>query len=223
MRNIVVGFVVVTFFLLLVPLVKGQAQGAFLKTDKSTYTLTNGGTGNVDVVVDAGSDTIRSADVVLLYDATVLEATSFAPGTFFPTVANNLTSGKVTLTAYFNDAATSKSGTGIIGTVTFKGLKDGTSNLTFDCGTATGSKINKNSADVPNIIVCTQNFGGVVTVGAGGAAATPTPGAGGTAATPTPGAGSSTLPQSGFFDNTLKFAVAGMILLFIGLGLKLVL
>ncbi len=199
---------------------KGQALAAFLKTDKTSYTVVKDGTFNVDVIVDAGTDVIRSTDVILVYDPTILTAQSVTAGTFFPTVANNIASGKVTITAYVDNAASSKSGSGTVATVSFKGIKDGSGTLTFDCGSATGSKVTKNDTNFTNVIVCTQNTSSSVTVGAGGAATTATP----TPASSTPGATTpAALPQSGFFDNTANIAFPGMVLLLIGLGLKLLL
>lgn len=193
--------------------VLSNINAAFLKFDKTSYSGNTGDVIQVEVIVDAGSDQTSSTDAYILYDATQVEAQSVAAGTFFPTVTNNITTGKVYIAAFVDDPATFKTASGTIATIAFKILKNGSGTLTFDCqdGQYNTSKIIKNDINATNIIQCTQNIS--ATVGAGGA--------GGSGATSTPAA--STLPQTGIFDNVSNVAIPGLLLLIIGTALRLVL
>lgn len=208
MKNVFVLLVLSYTVFFLCGLVFGQVNAATLKFDKTTVTVNANETFQIAVVVDSGTEQISSTDAYVLYDATLLEAQSVAAGSFFPTVTNNITSGKVYVAAFVDDPATFKTGSGTIATITFKALKNGSGTLSFDC--PTGSKIVKNDLNATNIIACSQN--GTSSVGVGGVAA-------GATTYPTP----SVLPQTGIFDNITKAAVPGMILIMLGGMLRLVL
>lgn len=208
-------FIYIIAFLLFTPFVKGQVNAAFLKFDKTSYSVAKDGTVQVGVVLDAGSDSVRSTDIYVTYDPAMVQALMVTPDTFFPTVTNDITSGRVAINAYVDDAAASKTGSGTVAKITFKGLTNGTGTLAFDCGSSTGSKITKNDVNFTNIIVCTQNTTASMAVGTG-VNTSPTVAPTGQL-TPTP----SILPKSGIFDNVIKFAVPGTVFLLIGLALKL--
>ncbi len=184
---------------------------ASLNFDKSTVTVGNGGTFQIAVTVDPSGENVSSADVYVSYDATALKATTVAAGSLFPTVSNDIsTSGKVYIAGLVNDAASSVSTAGTIATITFQALKEATSTLSFDCTT---SKVVKNDINATNVLNCSQNGSSTVTIGAGGSSSNATP-------TPTT---AGTLPQSGIFDNVVKFAIPGIILLLLGSTLRFVL
>ncbi len=209
MNSIFKKFLLIIIFLVILPLVT-EVQAASLNFDKSTATAANGATFQISVTVDPGSDALNSTDVYVTFDATLLKATAVSAGTMFPTVSNDIsTSGKVYIAGMVNDPASSVSTTGTLATITFQGLKEGTGTLSFDCNT---SKIIKNDINASNVITCSQNGTSAVTVGSGGAAAT--------APTTAPPA---QLPQTGIFDNVVKFAFPGAILLILGSVLRLVL
>jgi hypothetical protein len=199
-------------FLYVVPIVSKGALAAYLKFDKTTDTVQSGQTFQTQVMLDAGSDQITSTDIYILYDSTLFEAQSVTPGTYFTTVTNNITSGKIYIVGMVDDPAVPKTGSGTVATVVFKALKNDTGSLTFDCrGDVAGtSKILKNDGNATNIIVCTENGKLTVSVGSG------------YLTTPNP-TSSSTLPTSGVFDNLLKYAVSGTILLFLGMAVRLIL
>ncbi|MBI5126946.1 hypothetical protein HZA76_00630 [Candidatus Roizmanbacteria bacterium] len=183
---------------------------ASLNFDKSTVTVGNGGTFQIAVTVDPTGENVSSADVYVSYDATALKATAVAAGSIFPTVSNDIsTSGKVYIAGMVNDAASSVSTAGTIATITFQALKEATATLSFDCTT---SKVVKNDINATNVLNCSQNGSSTVTIGAGGSNNT----------IPTPTT-VETLPQSGVFDNVVKFAIPGMILLLLGSALRFVL
>jgi hypothetical protein len=199
-------------------------EAASLKFNNSTATVSNGGTFQIQVIVDPGSDSINSADVYVTYDGSLLKATGVSAGTLFPTVTNDVaTSGTVYIAGMVNDPANSVSASGTIATITFQALKEGSGTLSFDCNS---SKVVKNDINATNVLTCTANGTSAITVGSGSSGgsdptATPTTGAsdnGGTDdSTPTE------LPQTGIWDNVAKLAIPGAMLLLIGGALRLIL
>ena len=211
MNNLFKTFLSLVIFLVVAPFVF-SAQAASLKFDKTTATAANGATFQISVTVEPGSDALNSTDVYVTYDATLLKATLVSAGSLFPTVSNDIsTSGKVYIAGMVNDPASSISTTGTLATITFQGLKEGSGTLSFDCNT---SKIIKNDINASNVLVCSQNGTAAITVGSGS----------GTAPTTAPNnSAPAELPQSGIFDNVVKFAFPGAILLILGGVLRLVL
>ncbi len=204
----------ISFFSLLItgmfiaPVVFGQVKAAYFKFDKTTVSANANDTFQLAVVIDAESDQLSSADSYVTYDSSVLEAQSVANGSFFPTVTNNITSGKIYIAGMVDDAATSKTGSGTLATITFKALKSGSATAAFDCQS---SKIIKNDINASNVMVCSKNGTSAVSVGGSSSTtATPTPGTYNGSPTPT------ALPKTGYFDEVPKLAVPGMILLFLG-------
>src|SRR4030042_5561309 len=155
------------FFLtlvLLTPIFLGKVEAGYFKFDPTSSTAANGNTFQVAVIVDAGSDQIRSTDIYVSFASTLLEAQSISAGTFFPTVTNNITSGRVYIAAMVDDGATTKTGSGTAATVTFKGLKEGSGSISFDCSS---SLIVKADANGTNVLVCGSNGTNSVTISAG--------------------------------------------------------
>lgn len=204
MKKQLIHLFLMLIFFIGIPVIK-QSMAASLSFDKSTVSVSNGATFQIAVTVNPSGDAITSTDVYVTYDSTALKANSVAAGSLFPTVTNDIaTSGKVYIAGLVNDAATSVSTTGTLATITFQALKEATVTLTFDC---TKSKIVKNDVNITNVLVCADNGSSTVTIGSGGSSSSTTP-----TIAPTSG----TLPQSGVFDNVVKFAIPGMILLFLG-------
>jgi uncharacterized protein YdeI (BOF family) len=196
-----------TVLFLFSPYLFSPVEAGFFGFDKASYSVDKGKTVEVKVTVDGGIDNLSSVDAYILYDSTIVTATSVAAGSFFPTVLNDITTaGKVYIAGMFDDPATSASGSGTVATISFQGQKDGATKLTFDCNS---SKIVKNDINATNIIECSKNGTSDVVIG-GSYLTTPAP---------TP----SILPKTGFFENVVKFAVPGAILLFIGAAVRLLL
>lgn len=212
-KTLIFIFLIGLYFL--TPIVVGRVQAASLRFGSTTATVVVGQTVQVPITVDAGTEQIRSVDVYVLYDATLLEAQGVAEGSFFPTVTKNITSGKVYIAGLVDDPASSKTGSGILATITFKGLANGVANVTFDCRTNVNnsSKIIKNDMNATNIITCSQNGALAVTVGTGSSSA------GGTTPTVLP----TQLPQTGIFDNIKNISIPGAILIIAGSLLQIVL
>lgn len=211
-------FITIVLFLsalFVVPIIGNGVHAGFLKFDTTTAAPNVGQTFQVQVIVDVGSDQATSTDVYVMYDASLVQATNVASGTFFPTVTNNLSTGRVYIAGLVDDPASSKTGNGTLATITFKTLKAGSGTISFDCqNVSNSSKIIKNDINATNIITCSQNGTMAVTVGGGSASTT-----GSTAPTTAP----SELPRSGVFENVMKFALPGIILLLLGSSLRLLL
>ena len=201
MKNLIKKLLLILIFFGLAPFFF-KAEAAYLRFDQTSASTNNGSTFQIAVVVEPGSDSLRSVDAYVLYDSSLLKANSVSSGSLFPTVSNDIsTSGKVYIAGMVNDVGSSISTSGTLATITFQGLKNGSGTLSFDCNL---SKVVKNDINATNVIVCSQNGTASVTVGSGGSSG-------------------GTLPQSGVFDNVVKFAVPGMILLILGGALRLVL
>lgn len=208
MKKILKTLLLLLVFFLSSPLLFNPAWAGFFKFDKTTAAVSNGGTFQIAVTVDPGSDSLNSVDAYVTFDSTVLKATSVAAGSLFPTVSHDeSTAGKVYIAGMVNDPASSISSAGTLATITFQGLKDGSATLAFDCNT---SKIIKDDINASNVINCSQNGTAAVTVGSGGSSTQPT-------------SPPSQLPESGVFENVVKFAIPGAILLILGSVLRLVL
>ncbi|OGK25519.1 hypothetical protein A2954_04670 [Candidatus Roizmanbacteria bacterium RIFCSPLOWO2_01_FULL_37_12] len=219
MKKVILETIFIFLGFLLSPAVFGQTHAAFLNFDKNTVSIGVGDTVDIQVMIDAGSDQISSTDAYVIYDPSLIEAQTITPGIFFPTVVNNITSGRLYVAGLVDDAASSKTGSGAVALITFKALTQGSGTLTYDCeaGVYNSSKIILNDLNATNIIDCGQNGTSAITIAAAG------PGTG----TPYPGvtktSTSSALPKTGIFDNVSKVAVPGMILLFLGGVLRLIL
>ena len=114
-----------------------SAQAASLKFDQTTVNVNAGESFDIGVVVDAGSDSITSIDAYVLYDSDVLEAGTVSEGTYFPTVLNDINSQRVYVAGLVDDPATSKTGSGTVGTISFTALKAGTVTLSYSCDEST--------------------------------------------------------------------------------------
>jgi len=203
-------------FFVLLPLIT-VVNAASLKFDKTTVSVANGGTFQIAVTVDPGSDALSSVDAYVTFDAAYLKATVVTAGSLFPTVSNDIsTSGKVYIAGLVNDPASSISTAGTLATITFQALKDGTATLSFNCST---SKIIKNDINASNVIVCSTNGTSAVTIGSGGGGSSTNPTAAPAANTGVAGE----LPKSGIFDNVVRLAIPGAILFLLGVLAKLML
>ncbi len=208
---------------------------ATLNFDQSTINVSAGSSFQVQVIVNSGTDKVAGADAWILYDSNILKATSGVAGSYFQSASIDVnTPGKIYVGAVEVDTATYKdAGTsGTIATITFSALKNGSSTLVFECqDSGETSKVDKyGDANVPNVIVCSQNGSSTVTVGSGSSSApTATPAPGSSAnptSTPAPGGSSApppSLPKSGVIDNLINAAVPGAGLLIIGVVLKFLL
>lgn len=189
-------------------------SAASLSFDKTTVSVNAGDTFQISVNVDAGSDAITSVDAYVLYNSSTLQANSVTAGSFFPTVLNDISSARVYIAGLVDNPTDSKTGTGTVGTISFTALQSGTVTLTFNCGSGTeSSQVIKNDVNATNVIACSSNGSSTVTVSGGSTSLTPT-----TVASAS--GGINQLPQTGILDNIIRFAVPGLVLVFVGGSLK---
>lgn len=214
MRTFLTHILVAAIFFVSSLLVANGAEAAYFRFDQSTVSVTAGETFTIGVIVDAGTDQIQSADIYVVFDSSSLEAESVTPGSYFPSVLETISAGEVYIAGVPQQQNQPITGSGTAATIQFKALKPAT--LSFNCESSTIIKYDPNS---PNILVCSQNQSATVTVG--GSNPTPT-GSGNNGNTdtgnntysqPTP----SVLPQTGFFDNTVRLIIPGLMLLAIGI------
>lgn len=193
-------------------------HAASLKFDQPSYSANTSETFDVEIQVDPGSEEITSVDAYVLYDSAVLQVEEVNEGSYFPTVLNDLQTGRAYIAGLVDNPSDFKTGEGTIATITFRGLKDGTATLTYDCQTDTSgpSKIIKNDINATNIIACSQNGSAAVTIGAGGAVATSAP-------TSAPVQGGGSPPVSGLWENIRNAALPGAVLIIVGGTIKFLL
>lgn len=214
MRSFIARFGVFLTMLVVTLSVNGGVHAAFLKFDQSSFTVAEGDSFDVQIIVNPGSDQITSVDAYVTYDESVLSADSVTDGTYFPTVLNDLSAGKAYVAGFVNSPSDFKTGTGTVATVTFSTLKQGSTDLVFDCnGQATvTSKVIKNDINSTNIITCSQNGTATITVNVAGSTGTaeedPTP-------TPTKRVVTS-LPASGSTETMMMVGFIGAVLVAVG-------
>lgn len=190
MNKIMKKFIATTIFIFAVFVLlsqKNPVDAAFLRFSPTNISAVSGNTFQVGVLVDSGSDEILSTDAYIIFDSKVIQAQSVSDGTYFPYVVHNITPGKVSIRGLVTDAATSRTGSGTLATLTFKVLAPGSAGLSFFCdmNASDTSKIVKNDINASNIIVCTQNNTATVTA----VAPTPSTATASGTITPTGGAG----------------------------------
>lgn len=216
MKNIK-KLITILFLLVWATTSAGAAHAAFLKFDQASFQVDVDETFDVQVIVDPGSDEITSVDAYITYDSSIINADSVTEGEYFPTVLNDLTTGKVYIAGLVDSPSDFKTGVGTVATITFKGLAEGETDLVFDCdGQATvTSKVIQNDINSTNIIQCSQNGTATITIGVGGD--TETEATGGTDDTPTPTKAAVTqLPASGSTENMIALSILGVVLVGIG-------
>ena len=211
------------FFFLFVQV--SAASAAIMTLDPASYSAPVGQTFNVKVTIDTEGDSVTSADAVLLYDSTVLQVVDIVEGDlgqnpFFPDFFENISPSELYIGASVIDPIETKTGQGILATITFKGNVAGLTNVTFDCtpGKTSDTNISKSDKNATDIVECARLIPGTYTIGSGNP--TPTPQIGGPfvpTATPQP------IPTTGAFDVTGALFGMGVILSLFAVGGKVLL
>lgn len=190
----------------------------------------------IDVPIHIHTETgvqVVSADVRIIYDPAYFDIQNYEEGTFFTTIVDPQTPspGIIYIAGLFDDVTSTKSGDGLVATLTFIPKKTGTTQFKYDCRGNTvndTSKINVDFSNPQNVIDCSSTVANILTVNitdSSGLIPTPTGGTedtetttpetylpGDTTLTPTP----SVLPNSGFFDNTLYYVLSGGLMVGVG-------
>lgn len=181
-----VALIAIWFYILffVVPSVTA-VSAAILQFDPTSISAGVGATFEVKLYVDSKGEEINSVDSFVLYDSTLLEVQTVNPGSFFPTILQDLTkAGTVYVAGMVDFPGTFKIGAGNYATIVFKTKKTGTGTLTFKCtdGSTTDSNVVKNDVNATDIIECASNGKTTITVGGSGGV-TPTSPAGTTGGT----------------------------------------
>jgi hypothetical protein len=207
---------------------------ATLEFDPTEKTVGTNEVVELNINVDPDGEQITSIDAYIEYDQNILEFQSIENADYFADFSeDSSTAGKAFYGGWVN-IGEYKTEQGTAATISFKALKEGTTTVSFYCDLNENdtSKINKNDFDVTNLIDCNGNKSAEITIGEGGeeptSTLTPTPtdedgGAGGEPEETITEAPETSLPQSGIFDNIIKYSAPGIALLLIGLALKLLL
>lgn len=227
-RSSITSFLVCAFCFLAFA---GASNAAVLKFDPTSATASVDGTFDVDVVVDAGTDQISGTDAYVKFDPAIVEAQTVTKGSFFPSVNNTIETDQVYVNGVVTDSTDFKTGSGVLATITFKVKSTTPGTLSFYCDLTQNdtSKIVKNDVNGTNVIECSSLTLFSINGGTSAPAQTITTT---TSATNTPSPQQATtttgqtvvvqtLPQSGVFDNIIKYSVPGVILLVLGVVLKI--
>lgn len=189
---------------------------ATLNFDPTTSAPAVDETFSVAVTIDAGSAQIAGTDIYINYDKTLVSVQSVTSGDYFPLVGNTPSDGRLYISGVVANQGEFKTGAGTVATVIFKALTAGSAELVYDCDltkTET-SKIVQNDINASNIINCAGNGKHTATI-AGGGSTTPAAGSSGT--------GGTTLPTSGVLDGAVTYSTIGVLLVFAGIAIKLLL
>ncbi|MFH1561045.1 MAG: cohesin domain-containing protein [Patescibacteria group bacterium] len=197
--------------------------GARLYLTPASGTHSTGEQFAVTVSVDTAGQEAMAVDALINFDSTRLEAKSVSKGDFFGGFDYNIdaASGRITIYSFSEQTLQTKSGTGVIGTITFAGKAEGTASVSFLCqaGGDTDSAVWDAAAN--DVIDCPSNGSGSYTIGSGSSpvattapATTSVP-----AATTAPDAPTSTpsqLPETGIDAPLLLLLSGGGLMLLLG-------
>jgi hypothetical protein len=168
------------FFFLAIFFQSAQAlvlAGAHLELSPSSGLISGSGT-PVDINIDTDGSAAKSAKAVINFDSSLLEIASIEEGDFFDDVSYNIynSSGQVVVNANLSldSMLESKTGSGLLGTMTVKALESsGSASMTFDCTEGSSTDSNINDPTPVDIIVCTENVDGDYSLSRSGASSSP--------------------------------------------------
>lgn len=207
-----VGFVVLFFY---VP----RVQAAKLEFSPTSGGQPINSTFAVQVQVDTGGVDTTSADALIQFNNTLLSVDSVSYGSFYKTVLHSESNGVLSISGMVDPGGVAN-GTGMLATVNFKALTNGTAQLTFSCTAdrTDDSNISKNDQDSTDIIDCSSLSAASFTLGTTDVTTAPTVSS--STIVPTASGGSSTeIPRAGNFEFTAVFPkiTLGVIFLLVGL------
>lgn len=150
------------------------SYAATLTLDPLSSSTPAGNQFQVQILIDTEGDSATSVDAILNYDSTILQVASIVNGgagvdPFFPDFFQNIGTGEIYIGAAVLDPIDKKTGTGTVATITFEGIAEGVSDLTFDCtpGKTSDTNISKSDKNVTDIVDCTKLSKGQYSVGTG--------------------------------------------------------
>lgn len=201
----------------------GNSFAASLIFNPSSGQSSVGSEFTVKVDIDSGGEQITSTDAYVEFDPSFLRIKSVTNGDFFP-IGNNNSKGS-NLHYIFGVIANPgefEVGSGNIASIVFEPLKEGTTQIFFQCDPAQTetSKIIKNDLNSTNIIDCSGLTGYSLTISAASSGTTTT-GTGTTTTNTTTKESVTTLPQTGIVDDLISYSKYGAILIVLGVGIRL--
>lgn len=112
------------------------APATVLSLDPAVLSKDIGESFQVNVKINTNENKVVGADIKLVYDPSILEATSITASSFLdsPQILKNTIDSSTGLISFSIASFTEKQGTGILAVVNFKGLAAGTSTVTFGAG-----------------------------------------------------------------------------------------
>lgn len=195
-------------------------HAATMTLDPASASAPLGGTFKVKVTIDTVGESVTSADAVLLYDSNKLQVLSVQEGDsgqqpFFPDFFQNISPSEFYIGASVIDPIETKTGQGVLATITFQGKAEGVADVTFDCtpGKTSDTNISKSDKNATDIVECDKLTPGRYTIGAG--EPSPTPQIGGPlvpTSTPQP------IPTTGSTEVTTVIIGMGILLVIFALG-----
>lgn len=221
-KKIVDRFVTSIFFAFLLFVIHTKTvDAARLSFDPVTFTASPSSTFTVKVRVDTTGVATTNSEALISFDSNLLEVTNVAPGDFYPEHFKTIGTGSVRLGGTVTSPTDTRTGTGIISTMTLRAKTTGTAKLTFDCiaGQTTESNVTR-ANDAVDVIDCTQLVAGTYTLGTAVASTPTTAPLGGASPsgtlTPTP-----KLPRTGTAEVGMILGGVGAVVIVLGLALLL--
>ena len=190
-------------------------SAATLDFNPDSVSTSQDGTFSVDLTIDAGTEQVAGTDIYVSYNPSYLELQSVTARSFFPKIDNIPSSGKLYIAGVIENQGDYKTGQGTVAVISFKSLKSGSTTVSYTCDIANTetSKIVKNDINATNLINCSGNGSLIVS-----SDSTATDDSNSDTSSPN---NSNTLPQSGVYENVMQYSLAGIVLLFIGFGLRI--
>jgi len=217
-----------TVFSLLLAIVAFSAlpssvHGAVLTLDPASASIPVGNTMVVKILIDTEGEPTTSTDAIIQFDGNVLQATSIVNGDngespFFPDFFQSISPGEMYIGASVIDPIDTRTGSGVLATVTFTGVADGVSDVRFDCtaGKTSDTNISKSDKNATDIVDCSRLTSGRYTVGVG---------IGGPTATPAESAAyypqatpAATTPVTGSTETTFSLLGIGLLFILVAVG-----
>ena len=154
-------FVFLTIFLAL----PGDVFAAKLFFDPQYYTASPPASFNVRIRIDTQGVKSTSANARIPFDGSLIEVVSVAAGDFYPQSFKNVTDNLILVGGAVQDASDTRTGTGILSTLTLRGKTTGSTQLKFDCtqGSKRDSNITQNDNDASDALSCSQLVAGTYT------------------------------------------------------------
>lgn len=208
--------------------VRGVLGAPHFTLNPTTGSYPVGSTFRVTVGLDSEAIPIISADVVIDFNATKLEAVSVEPAVnpgfgfdannFVPIIRNDTGKIEITLPPSDPSALAGVPAKGDLLVITFKGKTTGTAAVSYNCLADSVKESNIISNEAVDVVTCSANQSGSYEITGG--STNPEPTSVVTNSTPTP---TTELPRTGAAENTILLSVVGLAVLGMGkyiVGLK---